>query len=218
MKMIFVALIVGLLVTLGFRACHSTASAKMTGKKEGGFFGAFSQAAKGNGESERLGVAKDGKRATGAYDVWQEKLRWESGVMFLRTDVGQYEVGRMSVHGLVLAIDRRVAKVAQPDGRMGFVVCDDSSSYLPGDREQNAASLQKSGVVRDTAAASPASALFRTGSAESEDNPQKYRVVGAHVLPVGAAVDSQGDVNSSSSSNHVPYGPKPAPWSGVPGW
>lgn len=141
--------------------------------------------------------------------------------MFLRTDVGQYEVGRMSVHGIVMAIDRRVAKILQPDGRMGFVVCDDASSYLPGDREQNVASLQKSGVVRDTSASAPSTALFRTGAAESEpvvDTPQKYRSVGTHVLPVGGAGDSQGDVNTSSSSNHVPYGPKPAPWSGVPGW
>ncbi len=43
-------------------------------------------------------------------------------------------VGRLSNKGLVVAIRDRVVRVAGPDGRPGFVVCDDMSSATAASR------------------------------------------------------------------------------------
>src|SRR5438309_2261433 len=88
-----------------------------------GFFGAFHAAAEG--DTSRLGVGKDKKSPKGAYDLYSERLRAECGSTFLRTDAGQYEIGRMSNKGYVVAIRDRIVRVVGPDGRPGFVVCDD---------------------------------------------------------------------------------------------
>ena len=45
-----------------------------------------------------------------------------------------YQLGRMSNKRLVVAMANRIVRVIGPDGRPGFVVCDDSASFLPADR------------------------------------------------------------------------------------
>jgi len=160
MKALIIAIVVGVLVSLLFRSCHHQSTPKPADDK-GGFFGAFKKAAQGNGE--RLGLGKDGKAKTGAFDIWGESLRAQCGPDFIRTDGGQYEVGRMSNKGLVVAIRDRVVRIIEPDGRNGFVVCDDMSAYVP-----NTTAAPPAVVGSDIAKGTPAEngkALYRTGAA-----------------------------------------------------
>lgn len=58
-----------------------------------------------------------------AYDVFPETLRAVSRYE-VRTDEGEYRIGRMSKRGLVVAINDEVVRIVQPDGRLGFIVAD----------------------------------------------------------------------------------------------
>ena len=139
------------------------------------------------------------------YGGRERQLQAECGKGFIRTDGGQYEVGRMSNKGLVVAIHNRVVRVLGPDGRPGFVVCDDSSERLPADRSANAKGVVGTPLAAGTGAADRKE-LFRTGGATDGGLPA---VVSAPVV--------------ASQPAKAPDGPKPrsaAEWwqSAVPGW
>lgn len=99
----------------------------------------------------------------------------------------------------------RVVRVLGPDGRPGFVVCDDSSEMLPADRSANAKSVVGTPLAAGTGAADRKE-LFRTGGATDGGLPA---VVSTPVV--------------ASQPTKAPDGPKPkdaADWwpSAVPGW
>jgi hypothetical protein len=68
---------------------------------------------------------------TGAYDIYAESFQgWNSATKALKTfESGWYQVGEMSHRGYVTAISDRRVKLAQPDGRTGWVVA--SKDYIP---------------------------------------------------------------------------------------
>jgi hypothetical protein len=66
----------------------------------------------------------EGKKQLGAYDIYSEHfLAWNGKSRSLKTtEGGWYEVGEMSDKGYVTAISDRRARIAQPDGRTGWIV------------------------------------------------------------------------------------------------
>jgi hypothetical protein len=142
------------------------------------------------------------------------------------------EVGRMSNKGLVVAIRDRVVRVIEPDGRNGFVVCDDMSAYVP-----NSTAGSPAVVGSDIAKGMPAEngkALYRTGAASDGglsrgvDPLQAGRVAvpvdGPPSPPFGTS-PSRGIVWVPVETAKPPEGavgksPDAAPWylSAVPNW
>lgn len=59
------------------------------------------------------------------YDLYTEEVRGIYGPNVIRTDKAFYEVGEMSARGMVVDIRGRVVLVNQPDGRRGYVVCEE---------------------------------------------------------------------------------------------
>jgi hypothetical protein len=78
------------------------------------------------------GTATSGKIAPqpgtflSAYDIRRDKLK-ASTRGFVKTDIGEYRLGEMSVDGMVSAIRDRVVKVTKPDGRVLYIIADDWS-------------------------------------------------------------------------------------------
>jgi len=216
MKMIIIAIVLGVIVALVFRACHHE---KGKATEPGGFFSSFAKAAQ---TPDRLGLGKDHKG--GAFDIFPEHLRAQCGPYFIRTDGGQYELGRMSNKGLVVKMQDRVVLVLEPDGRSGFVVCDDMSASLPGDdTAQPPAKVVGSPIAKGTAAENP-KALYRTGAAADGGLSDAS---GRHFVPVDSAplspfgrpvpgVVSVADETAKPPAEAVGK----SPWypSAVPGW
>jgi hypothetical protein len=73
-------------------------------------------------------TSKEKKENDTAYDIYAETFQhWNSKERTLRTqEGGWYQVGEMSSRGFVTAVSDRRARIAQPDGRTGWVV---SSQY-----------------------------------------------------------------------------------------
>lgn len=68
-----------------------------------------------------------------AYEIYDEDFRsWSSNDRTLRTAQGWYQVGEMSGKGYVLGVSETRARIALPDGRVGWVVA--RSRELPLDR------------------------------------------------------------------------------------
>lgn len=90
-----------------------------------GFFGAFNKAA----EPKNTPAPKPfpSPPPGPAYEISREFVRASFADHYLRTDRGQYELGRMSVHGFVEQISGRVVKILTPSGRLLYVVCDDEA-------------------------------------------------------------------------------------------
>jgi hypothetical protein len=73
------------------------------------------------------------KKNEGAYDIYEEEFRaWNGSNRTLRTtEGGWYEVGEMSAKGYVTAISDRRVRIAQPDGRTGWIVATRSPKDVP---------------------------------------------------------------------------------------
>jgi zona occludens toxin (predicted ATPase) len=75
------------------------------------------------------------ERNEGAYDIYDEEFKsWNGNNRELATkEGGWYQVGEMSSRGYVTAVSDRRARVAQPDGRTGWVVANsrEKSSSAP---------------------------------------------------------------------------------------
>jgi zona occludens toxin (predicted ATPase) len=69
----------------------------------------------------------------GLYDVYRETFQaWNGQTKALKTiESGWYQVGEMSVRGYVTAVSNERAKIAQPDGRDGWVVATTASVPSP---------------------------------------------------------------------------------------
>jgi hypothetical protein len=76
-------------------------------------------------KSSKAAVSLRADSQLGAYDVFAEELRAQINDNMIRTDKGEYTVGRMSNHGLVVGIDNRVVRVIQPDARVAFIIAED---------------------------------------------------------------------------------------------
>jgi hypothetical protein len=72
-----------------------------------------------------------------AYDIYAEEFQgWNSVDRSLKTkESGWYQVGEMSSRGYVTAVSDRRARVAQPDGRTGWVVATRNSEIKPAPTE-----------------------------------------------------------------------------------
>lgn len=63
------------------------------------------------------------KENENAYDIYAEAFQaWDGHSKSLKTDVGWYQLAEMSGHGYVSAISDHRVKIAQPNGRTGWVV------------------------------------------------------------------------------------------------
>jgi len=67
-----------------------------------------------------------------AYTISHEKFRGRVGLWELHTDVAQYYVGRMSVHGLVVSVAVDTVRIVRPDGGLHYVVADSPTSASGG--------------------------------------------------------------------------------------
>jgi hypothetical protein len=68
-------------------------------------------------------IEQEKKKNGGAYNIYSEQfISWNGIEHGLKTNVGWYQLGEMSDKGLVTAVSDRRARVAEPDGRTGWVV------------------------------------------------------------------------------------------------
>ncbi len=77
--------------------------------------------------------SEDAKKAKLAYDIYSETFQAWNGInKTLRTrENGWYQVGEMSTRGFVTAVSDTRARIAQPDGRTGWVVAGQYPPPLP---------------------------------------------------------------------------------------
>ncbi len=114
-------------------------------------------------------LSAEEKKAKGWYDIYSENFQaWNSQDKSLKTaEGGWYQVGEMSTKGYVTAVSERRAKIAQPDGRTGWIVAttgltppppvpavSPSPSPSPSPKEIIVAGY--SGPFRDSSATAPA--------------------------------------------------------------
>jgi hypothetical protein len=97
----------------------------------------------------------DNKQTNASYDIYSETFQQWNGIeKTLRTqEGGWYQVGEMSSRGYVTAVSDRRAKIAQPDGRTGWIV----ASRYPETTQSPTASPSPSASPSSTIVIAPAS-------------------------------------------------------------
>jgi len=171
-KFILIAIIAGIIGLVGLAKNSPVSSAS-----------APPSVPRGSGQASVSPVSSGGKtildadRRKTAYDIYAQKFVGWDGES-LRTDSGWYKVGEMSALGFVIGCNQRVARIAQPDGRTGWVVA----------QELAAVKVEPRGEVRNDQAkadsnAVPVSKAVMFPEPNPRERPAPIPIAGSPVSP-----------------------------------
>lgn len=149
-------------------------------------------------------TAREEKRKHELYDIYAEHFQaWNESERALKTaESGWYQVGEMSSRGFVIATSNRRAKVAQPDGRTGWVVAtlDHVPSAVP---MVTPVAAEKNGeiiTVKDTGLFPPKDSIFVHETVAPADRSAAARPT---------ETPSPSPFNFPAYRNRIPIAPRP---------